>query len=121
MQYLTKEENKEAYNSYLFGNRVYNQSLSDSEIIEKFKEYFLPVPVDTNELAKYRETIDFTIGADRACYNHDKTAVLMCEMPNNLTLGFTRNLTIVDLKTKTAYNLKYGRGYKSVRNFIKGL
>lgn len=121
MQYLSKEENKKAYDAYMFGNRQTNVSLNADEIIQKLKENFVYVDMTNEEKGKLKETVCFTIGADRASFNRDQTYVIMCEMPSNLTLGLTRNMTIVDLATKTAYNLKMGMGYKKIKNFVKSL
>ena len=41
MNYLTKEENKKAYETYLIGNRQTNVSLNADEMIQKLKENFL--------------------------------------------------------------------------------
>ena len=121
MNYLTKEENKKAYEIYLIGNRQTNVSLNADEMIQKLKVNFVYGDITNEEKGKLKETVCFTIGADRASFNRDQTYVIMCEMPSNLTLGLTRNMTIVDLATKTAYNLKMGMGYKKIKNFVKSL
>lgn len=120
MEHLTKQENKEAFDAYFTG-RTSGQSLTDSEMIAKFKEQFMKEELTQTEKGKYRDTVDFTIGAARASFNRDKSAVFMCEMPSSITLGLTRNMSIVDLTTHTEYSLKYGKGYKNVRDFIKSL
>ena len=121
MNYLTKEENKKAYETYLIGNRQTNISLNANEMIQKLKENFVCDDMTNEEKGKLKETVCFAFGADRASFNREQTYVIMCEMPSNLTLGLTRNMTIVDLATKTAYNLKMGMGYKKIKNFVKSL
>lgn len=121
MKYLSKEENKNAYEAYLFGNRQTSVNLTAEEMITKLKEAFIVSDMSKEEKEKLKETVDFTVGADRASFNRDKTYVVMCEMPSNITLGLTRNMTIVDLNTKTAYNLKMGMGYKKIKAFVRSL
>ncbi len=121
MQYLTKEENKKAYDAYLFGNRQTNVSLSADEMIQMLKENFVCPDMTNEEKGKLKETVCFTVGADRASFNREQTYVIMCEMPSNITLGLTRSMTIVDLNTKTGYNLKMGMGYKKIKKFVSSL
>ena len=71
MNYLTKEENKKAYETYLIGNRQTNVSLNADEMIQKLKENFVYSDMTNEEKGKLKE-----ITTLKNLYLHEKIFVL---------------------------------------------
>lgn len=115
---VSKKDNNEAYGVWLFKSKD-NCDLSPEQLIRKFEELFNPEAMCDIEKENVKKTVLFKFGPDRACFNTDKTAVLMCEMCSPASMGATRNVCVMNVETGIRYNLKSGLGYRTIKEYFE--